>query len=114
MTDSIERKLQSDVRGEVRFDAMSRRLYATDASLYAVMPRGVVVPLDREDMEAAVRILLENKTPILMRGGGTSLAGQTVNDAVVVDTPRSTAIGCWTWTSPAIGLAFSRGSCWTI
>ena len=88
MSDTLERQLKSAIRGEVRFDRLSRHLYATDASLYELLPRGVVIPLDREDLEDAVRILLENRTPVLMRGGGTSLAGQTVNDAVVVDTSK--------------------------
>jgi FAD/FMN-containing dehydrogenase/Fe-S oxidoreductase len=78
-------RLRAAIRGEVRFDAGSRALYATDASNYRLPPIGVVVPLDRADIIAAVRICREHGAPILTRGGGTSLAGQCCNTAVVLD-----------------------------
>jgi FAD/FMN-containing dehydrogenase/Fe-S oxidoreductase len=73
------------VRGEVRFDAGSRALYATDASNYRQVPIGVVVPRDPDDVVAAVEVCRSRDVPIVSRGGGTSLAGQTCNVAVVLD-----------------------------
>ena len=79
------RKLERAVRGEVRFDGLSRALYATDASNHRIVPLGVVLPRHREDVEAAVRIAAEHGIPLLPRGGGTSLAGNTVGAALVLD-----------------------------
>ncbi len=73
------------VRGEVRFDPGSRALYATDASNYRQVPIGVVVPRDTEDVVATVEVCRAHDVPIVSRGGGTSLAGQTCNVAVVMD-----------------------------
>ncbi len=73
------------VRGEVRFDAGSRGAYSTDASNYRQVPVGVVVPRDTDDIEAAVTACREHDAPVLGRGGGTSLAGQCCNVAVVLD-----------------------------
>ncbi len=77
--------LLNAVRGEVRFDAGSRALYATDASNYRQVPIGVVVPLDADDVVATVEVCRAHGVPIVSRGGGTSLAGQTCNVAVVLD-----------------------------
>src|SRR5689334_361014 len=77
--------LRAAVRGEVRFDAGSRALYATDGSNYRQVPIGVVVPHDAEDVVAAVGVCRRFGAPVLPRGGGTSLAGQCCNVAVVVD-----------------------------
>ncbi|MCA9304532.1 MAG: FAD-binding protein [Phycisphaerales bacterium] len=85
---SIERVLRDRCKGEVRFDQTSRGLYATDASIYQMMPKGVVTPVTTEDAQEAIRVLGEHRIPMLPRGGGTSLAGQCVNDAVVVDLSR--------------------------
>ncbi len=81
----LERALRSAVRGEVRFDPFSRVLYSTDASLYQVMPVGVVVPRDEEDVRAALQVAGEFGTPVVPRGGGTSLAGQSIGAALVLD-----------------------------
>jgi FAD/FMN-containing dehydrogenase/Fe-S oxidoreductase len=78
-------ELRRMVRGEVRFDAGSRALYSTDASNYRQIPIGVVVPRDREDVEAAIAVCRAWQVPVLPRGGGTSLAGQCCNAAVVLD-----------------------------
>ncbi|CAN5828882.1 FAD-binding and (Fe-S)-binding domain-containing protein [soil metagenome] len=80
----LDRALREKVRGEVRFDAHSRLLYSTDASLYQIMPIGVVLPRDAEDVEHVVRIAAEERVPVLPRGGGTGLAGQTVGQAIVL------------------------------
>nr|MDQ3389376.1 FAD-binding oxidoreductase [Gemmatimonadota bacterium] len=81
----LERALRERLRGEVRFDAKSRLLYSTDASLYQFLPVGVVIPRDTEDTAAAMQIAAEMGVAVLPRGGGTSLAGQTVGAALVLD-----------------------------
>ncbi len=81
----LERALRQQVRGEVRFDAKSRLLYSTDASLYQLVPAGVVLPRDAADVRAAHRLAAEHGVPVLPRGGGTALAGQTVGAALVLD-----------------------------
>ena len=78
-------ELRSRVRGEVRFDDGSRALYATDASNYRQVPIGVVIPRDADDVVEAVAAARRFGAPILARGGGTSLAGQCCNAAVVMD-----------------------------
>ncbi|HJX28244.1 MAG TPA: FAD-binding oxidoreductase, partial [Thermoanaerobaculia bacterium] len=85
---ALESDLRRVVRGEVRFDAASRGLYATDASNYRQVPIGVVVPRDAEDVVAAAEICRKHRAPLLGRGGGTSLAGQCCNVAVVLDFSR--------------------------
>lgn len=80
------RALRDILRGEVRFSKHDRMLYATDASLYQVEPIGVVIPADEEDLRTAVQYCNEHRLPMLPRGGGTSLAGQCTNFAVVLDT----------------------------
>lgn len=85
---ALGRELAGVVRGEVRFEDATRALYSTDASMYQVMPLGVVFPLDREDAVTAIRLCLEAGAPVLPRGGGTSLAGQCVGRAVVIDLSR--------------------------
>ncbi len=82
---SLETDLRAAIRGEVRFTAGDRALYATDGSNYRQIPIGVVIPRDKEDVVAAIRIAREHNAPILSRGGGTSLAGQCCNTAVVLD-----------------------------
>jgi FAD/FMN-containing dehydrogenase/Fe-S oxidoreductase len=73
------------VRGDVRFDDGSRALYATDGSNYRQVPIGVVLPHDADDVLAAISVCREFAAPLLCRGGGTSLAGQCCNVAVVLD-----------------------------
>ncbi len=85
---ALEREMRAAVKGEVRFDDKARALYATDASTYRIAPIGVVVPLDEDDVRAAVRVAAAHGAPILPRGGGTSLAGQTVGEAVVIDVSK--------------------------
>src|SRR5438067_1741682 len=81
----LERELKNSIEGEVRFDAGSRSLYATDGSNYRQVPIGVVVPKSKEDVERTVATSRKRGVPILSRGGGTSLAGQCCNVAVVID-----------------------------
>jgi FAD/FMN-containing dehydrogenase len=80
--------LRRHVRGDVRFDRRSRALYATDGSNYRQVPIGVVLPRDADDVVATISLAHEYGAPILCRGGGTSLAGQCCNVAVVLDFSR--------------------------
>jgi hypothetical protein len=82
---ALARELRHDVRGEVRFDRGSRALYATDASNYRQVPIGVVIPRDADDVVATIAACRRHDAPVLPRGGGTSLAGQCCNVAVVID-----------------------------
>jgi FAD/FMN-containing dehydrogenase/Fe-S oxidoreductase len=77
--------LEARIRGEVRFDIGRRALYSTDASNYRQLALGVVLPRDEGDVIAAVEVCRQFGAPLLARGGGTSLAGQTCNTAVVLD-----------------------------
>src|SRR6059036_525709 len=81
----LARELEGAVEGEVRFDSASRALYATDASNFRQAPIGVVVPRTTEDVVATHRVCHAYRAPILSRGCGTSLSGETVNYAVVID-----------------------------
>ncbi|MEM6335746.1 MAG: FAD-linked oxidase C-terminal domain-containing protein, partial [Bacteroidota bacterium] len=83
-TDLFE-DLRRQVDGEVRTDAFSRTLYATDASLYQQTPLGVFFPTSAEDVQRAVRWAARHEVPVLARSAGTSLAGQCVNAALVID-----------------------------
>ncbi|MFP8956657.1 FAD-binding and (Fe-S)-binding domain-containing protein [Natrialbaceae archaeon A-CW3] len=80
--------LERVIDGDVRADSYSRNLYATDASIYEVLPIAVVFPTSTADVSAVVSYCARRGIPVLPRGGGTSLAGQTVNEAVVLDFTR--------------------------
>ncbi|HEV2399678.1 MAG TPA: FAD-linked oxidase C-terminal domain-containing protein [Candidatus Sulfotelmatobacter sp.] len=82
---ALELELRNSVQGEVRFDAGSKALYAADASNYRQVPIGVVIPKSRQDVIATVAACRRHGAPLLSRGGGTSLAGQCCNVAVVLD-----------------------------
>ncbi len=82
---ALARRLRRETPGEVLFDAASRGRYATDASIYQVMPVGVFVPTTPEDVATALAIARELGVPVLPRGGGTSQCGQTVGAALVID-----------------------------
>ena len=84
-SENLERLLSETLTGEVRFDLYSKALYSTDASLYQIQPIGVVIPKDCQDVIKTVQIASEHNVPILPRGGGTSLAGQSVGEAIVLD-----------------------------
>ena len=84
----LVRRLRSEVEGPVRFDALTRGLYATDASIYQIAPLGVVLPRSLDDVDATMAVAREEGVPVLPRGAGTSQCGQTVGRAVVIDTSR--------------------------
>ena len=81
----LERRLKAELTGEVQFDAYSRGRYSTDASHYQVMPVGVVAPRTIEEADRAIAIARSERVTVLPRGGGTSQAGQTVGESLVVD-----------------------------
>lgn len=80
--------LQKELRGDVIFDTAGRGRYSTDASIYQIMPIGVVVPRDQDDVLLALEIARNFKAPVLPRGGGTSQCGQTVGEALVIDNSK--------------------------
>jgi FAD/FMN-containing dehydrogenase/Fe-S oxidoreductase len=82
---ALAHELHASIQGEVRFDEGSRALYATDGSNYRQVPIGVVLPRDVEDVIQTVELCRRYNVPLLPRGGGTGLAGQTCNTAVVID-----------------------------
>src|ERR1041385_8389437 len=82
---ALEHDLRQRVDGEVRFDAGSRGAYSTDASNYRQVPIGVVIPRTVEAAATAVGIASRHGAPVLSRGGGTSLAGECTNTAIVID-----------------------------
>ena len=81
----LSEALRAQIQGDVRFDTSSRALYATDGSNYRQVPIGVVLPRDADDVLSAISICRDFGAPLLCRGGGTSLAGQCCNVAVVLD-----------------------------
>ena len=81
---ALASELKEAVTGAVRFDEYAQVLYATDGSIYQARPAGVVYPKNIDDVRAAVRIAVEHETPVLPRGAGSSLAGQTVGPGCVV------------------------------
>src|SRR5580704_5782675 len=80
--------LRRAVGGEVRFDSYTRHLFSRDASMYAIEPIGVVFPRDADDVSAVISTAADFEVPVLARGAGTSLAGQTVGQAIVMDFSR--------------------------
>ncbi|WP_280442402.1 FAD-binding and (Fe-S)-binding domain-containing protein [Nocardia brasiliensis] len=84
----LERALRETLSGEVAFDDYSRHIFSRDASMYSIMPAGVAFPRDADDVAAAVRAAGELGVPIVARGAGTSLAGQTIGPGLVLDLSR--------------------------
>src|SRR5579862_6754133 len=87
-TSALEVELRKQLEGEVRFDALSRALYSTDASVYKIRPLGVVIPKTRADIISVVEICGRFRCPLTMRGGGTSQAGQAIGEGIQVDTSK--------------------------
>src|SRR3954467_11038416 len=82
---AVERDLRNRIKGEVRFDNGDRGMYASDAGNYRMVPIGVVLPVDAADVLQTVAVCREHGAPIVARGGGTGIPGQTVNVAVLLD-----------------------------
>ena len=85
---ALQQELERQLEGEVRFDKVSRALYATDASVYQIEPLGVVLPRSREDLLRIVRLCGQMRCPLTMRGGGTSQAGQAIGPGLIADTSK--------------------------
>ena len=81
-------RLRRELQGDVLFDAFSRGRYSTDASIYQIQPIGVVVPTNEQDVQLALQIAADAGLPVLPRGGGTSQTGQTVGEALIIDTSK--------------------------
>src|SRR5262249_28846359 len=81
----IRDDLKGVVKGELLFDDLSRALYSTDASIFAVQPAGIVVPRDEDDVQALVRYAGEHQVPLIARGAGTGLAGESLGTGLIVD-----------------------------
>ncbi len=92
MDEQLRTRLQDDLqglfRGELLFDDLSRLLYSTDASIFQIDPLGVAVPRDEADLQALVRYAAENHVPLVPRGAGTGLAGESLGAGLVVDLSR--------------------------
>jgi len=84
----VARRLRRETAGDIHVDPFTRGRYATDASIYQVMPAGVVIPRTVSDIEATISIAREYGLPITPRGGGTSQCGQTVNASLIIDNSR--------------------------
>src|SRR5882724_1355678 len=109
--DALRRELAQHISGEVRFDAVSRALYSTDASVYRIEPRGVVVPRTREDVVRTVEIAARHRVSITARGGGTSQAGQAIGAGIQIDTSKYlnrvlevNVSERWAWIEPGVVL----------
>ncbi|MFL5053777.1 MAG: FAD-binding and (Fe-S)-binding domain-containing protein [Microvirga sp.] len=84
----LAERLAAETQGQVLFDTASRGRYATDASIYQVMPLGVFVPRTQDDVATAIDVARDLGAPVLMRGAGTSQCGQTTGAALVIDASR--------------------------
>ena len=108
---ALQRDLEREIAGEVRFDRVSRALYSTDASVYQIEPLGVVAVRSPEDVVAAVRIAGRHGVSITARGGGTSQAGQAIGAGLQLDTSKYlnrvlevNAAERWAWIEPGVVL----------
>jgi FAD/FMN-containing dehydrogenase/Fe-S oxidoreductase len=81
-------ELKKRFTGDLRFDFASKALYSTDASIYQIEPLGVAIPRTQDDLQAAVELAVKYKIPILPRGSGSSLAGQAIGEALILDCSR--------------------------
>ena len=82
------KKFKRNINSEIFYDNFTRGRYATDASIYQMMPYGVLIPKTKSDIIEAINLARESKIPLLPRGGGTSQCGQTVNEAIVIDNSK--------------------------
>ena len=83
-------ELKKRFAGDLRLDPGSKVLYSTDASIYQIEPLGVAIPKTQDDLIAAVDLAARYKIPILPRGAGSSLGGQAIGEALILDCTRST------------------------
>ncbi|MBK8956556.1 MAG: FAD-binding protein [Saprospiraceae bacterium] len=107
--DSIFKELAAGLKGELHSDKLNTSIYATDASNYQIQPQAVALPKDEEDVRQIVGWAAKNRVPIVARGGGTSLVGQTVGEGLVVDFTKYmnqilelNVEEQWAWVQPGI------------
>ena len=86
--DQLLKKLKDNTSAEIYSDNFTKGRYATDASIYQMMPHGVLIPKTKEDLIQTINYARESNTPLLARGGGTSQCGQTVNKALIIDNSK--------------------------
>src|SRR5262245_28250304 len=82
---ALQAALAAGIQGEVRFQRLDRALYSTDASVYQIVPLGVVVPRGDDDVRHTLKVCRDFGVPITGRGGGTSQAGQSIGPGVILD-----------------------------
>jgi len=111
VVEKLRRSLEERIEGEVRFDSLSRALYATDASIYQIMPVGVVLAKSRADVVETVRLCARHGVPLTPRGAGTALSGQAICRGLVVDLSKYmhrvievAADQKWAWVEPGVVL----------
>src|SRR5207248_1549466 len=85
MSSALEKDLRRLVKGDVLCDDLSRTLYSTAACIFQMMPQGIVVPRDREDVVAVVKYAAGKGIPVTARGAGSGLAGQTLGEGIILD-----------------------------
>ena len=81
-------RLKQEVQGDILFDDFSRGRYSTDASIYQLMPVGIVIPASEDDVQIALQIAVEEGVPLLPRGSGTSQNGQAIGEALLIDSTK--------------------------
>ncbi len=81
-------ELKKHFTGDVRLDIASKILYSTDASMYQIEPLGVAIPKTQDDLQSVVELAAKYKIPILPRGAGSSLGGQAIGHALILDCSR--------------------------
>lgn len=81
-------ELRKRFAGEIRTDLVSRNLYSTDESIYQIEPQGVVIPRNQDELQSAVELAAKFRIPVLPCRAGTSLAGQAIGDALILDCSR--------------------------
>jgi hypothetical protein len=86
--DILHRRLRRETQGTALFDLASRGRYATDASIYQILPVGAFIPTDEQDIAIAVDIARDLKIPVIARGGGSSQCGQTIGAALIIDNSK--------------------------
>ncbi len=108
---TLQQELEEQIEGEVRFDGVSRALYATDASVYQIVPLGIVIPRTRDDVVRTVQIARRHGVTITARGGGTSQAGQAIGAGLQLDTSKYfnrvlevNVAERWAWIEPGVVL----------
>lgn len=86
---NLEKDLRSQIRGELRFDPIAKRVYSVDASIYEIEPLGIVVPKDKDDLLAAIKICHRHQVPMIARGAATGIAGGCIGEGIILDLSKT-------------------------